>query len=137
MDESVLKAVVQSLPFVKNHSIEIASASKGKCLARMPLDPDFQTPPANFPAAMVGMLGDVAGITACISRLETGQVCSTMDFTVKMTGIADGEALEAEGTALNVGKTVATGQSEIYSIKGSDRTLCAVVLVTGRVLGSS
>lgn len=135
MDEESLKVVVQSLPFVKNHSIEIISASEGKCKARMPLDEDFQTPPANFPAAMVGMLGDVAGITACITSLKPGQVCSTMDFTIKMTGVADGEMLEAEGKALSVGKTVATGQSKIFSVKGNDRTLCATVLVTGRVLG--
>ena len=137
MDEETLKAVVQSLPFVKNHSIEILSASGGKCVAAMPLDESFQTPPANFPAAMVGMLGDVAGITACITRLQPGQVCSTMDFTVKMTGIADGDLLEAEGEALSVGKTVATGQSKIYSVKGNDRDLCATVLVSGRVLGNN
>ena len=82
-------------------------------------------------------LGDVAGITACISLLKPGQVCSTMDFTVKMTGIADGECLEAEGEALNVGKTVVTGQSMIYSVKGNERFLCATVLVSGRVLGSN
>lgn len=136
MDEATLKAVVQSLPFVKNHSIEITAVGNGKCQARMPLDAKFSTPPANFPAAMVGMLGDVTGITACISQLEPGFVCSTMDFTIKMTGIADGDYLEAEGKALSVGKTVATGQTQLFSIKGNDRKHCATVLVTGRVLGS-
>jgi len=131
MDEEALKEIVQSLPFVKNHSINVMSASNGRCTARMPLDSKFETPPANFPAAMVGMLGDVAGITACISSLEPSQVCSTMDFTIKMTDIADGEFLEAE--ALSVGKTVATGQSKIFSINGNDKKLCATVLVTGRV----
>lgn len=135
MDEETLKAVVHSLPFVKNHSIEIISATEGTCKARMPLDEKFKTPPANFPAAMVGMLGDIAGITACISILNANQVCSTMDFTIKMTGIADGDYLEAEGEALSVGKTVATGRSNIFSVKDKDRTLCATVLVTGRVLG--
>jgi len=62
-------------------------------------------------------------------------VCSTMDFTIKMTGVANGEYLEAEAMALNVGKTIANGQSNIFSVKGDERTLCATVLVTGRVTG--
>ena len=118
-----LKQVVMSLPFVKSHAIEIAGIEAGRCTARMPFDPKFATPPANFPAAMVGMLGDVAGITACISALEPGMLCSTMDYTIKMTGAADGEALEAEAEALGI---VARGK----------RKLCAVVLVSGRITGS-
>ena len=131
-----LKQVVMSLPFVKNHGIEITAIGAGRCTARMPFDPEHATPPANFPAAMVGMLGDVAGITACISALKPGQLCSTMDYTIKMTGAADGEALEAEAEALGTGKTVATGQSLIYSVAGDERKLCAVVLVSGRIIGS-
>jgi len=130
-----LKQIVSSLPFVKNHAIEIAEIDAGTCLTRMALQPEFSTPPKNFPAAMVGMLGDVAGITACISKLKPGNVCSTMDFTIKMTGVADGDILEAEGRALSVGKTVATAQSDIYSISDGVRKHCAIVIVTGRVVG--
>ena len=133
-DPRVLKQVVEALPFVRSHSIEIVEAIDGVCKAKMKLDPQFSTPPSNFPAAMVGMLGDVAGITACISGMEPGQVCSTMDFTVKMTGIADGDVLEAEAEALNIGRSTATGQARIYSVKGESRRQCAVVLVTGRVM---
>lgn len=128
-----LKQIVSSLPFVKTHAIEIADIGEGTCLARMALQPEFSTPPNLFPAAMVGMLGDVAGITACISKLEPRLVCSTLDFTIKMTSVADGEMLEAEGEVLSAGKAVATGQSKIYSIKGNERKLCAIVVVTGRV----
>lgn len=131
-----LKTIVESLPFVKNHAIEVADIQPGSCIARMPFDPKFSTPPAGFPAAMVGMLGDVAAITACISKLEPGGLCSTMDYTTKMTGIASGDYLEAVAEALSVGKTVATGQSRIFSVNGDRKELCAVVMVSGRVIGT-
>jgi len=51
-----------------------------------------------------------------------------------MTDIVRGDFLEAQAEALNVGKVVAMCQSNIYSIHKDERRLCAVVMVTGKVI---
>jgi len=129
-----LAKLVGGLPFVAAHDIEVLEIGDGKSVVRMPFAERFSTPPNAFPASMVGLLGDVAAISAFTSLVFPEGFCSTMDFTVKMTAIAAGEALEAEGSVLQSGKTVTVGEAKVYTMNGSDRQLCAVVLATGRVI---
>jgi uncharacterized protein (TIGR00369 family) len=128
-----LKAVIGALPFVRSHGIEIVALEGGRSTVRMPFAAEHATPPANFPAGIVGLLGDVAAISACTSAAPTGHACATLDFTVKMTGPAAGNALLAEGRAIEVGKTFAVGAADIYVTDGEERRLCGTVLASGRI----
>jgi len=110
-----LEQLVGSLPFVAAHGIEIVEIGEGKSVVRMPYSEAFSTPPNAFPASMAGLLGDVAAISACTSLVFPQGFCSTMDFTVKMTAVATGDALVAEGTVLQNGKTVTVGEAKVYS----------------------
>lgn len=128
-----LAELIGALPFVRSHGIDVVSVGDGASVVRMPFDGTFSTPPALFPAAMVGMLGDVAAVSACQSTVPPDHACATLDYTVKMTGPASGEALVAEGRALRSGATICVGAADVYVIDGDEKRHCGAVLATARV----
>ena len=120
------------LPFVRELSISIVSAVPGEVTVEMPFADRFSTPPNHFPASIVGVLGDVAAVASCISRLPRGWAGATLDYTVKMTGRAQGERLRAKGRVLQNGQTISVGASDVLVVTGNRETLCGVVLATTR-----
>jgi acyl-coenzyme A thioesterase PaaI-like protein len=127
------RKAINELAFVKSHGIEIVSIEDGVARVRMPFSPRFATLPDLFPTAMVGMVGDVAAVGACFAAVPADHACATLDFTVKNTGLASGEALYAEGRALMVGKTISVGSADVYVMNGDTRRHCGTVLATARV----
>lgn len=126
-------AIINALPFVRNHGVELVAIEDGVTRVRMPFDDTYSTPPGLFPTAMVGLIGDVAAIAACYAAAPQGYACATLDFTVKNTGLAQGEELVAEGRVLMAGKTVSVGAADIYVIDKGERRPCGTVLATARV----
>lgn len=127
------REVINNLPFVKNHGIEIVSIVDGVASVTMSYAQEFSTPPGLFPTAIVGMVGDVAAVGACFAAVPPGFACATLDYTVKNTGLAEGEALFAEGRVLMSGKTISVGSADVYVIRGGERHHCGSVLATARV----
>ena len=85
-----------------------------------------------FPASMVGTAGDVAAVSSCLSLLPKGWALATLDFTVKMTGIAKGEKLKAKGRVLQAGHTNSVGAADVYIVAAGKEALCGTVLATTR-----
>lgn len=127
------RAIIAELPFVKNHGMSVVKVDRDGATVRMPFDPRFGTPPDMFPTAMVGMMGDVAAISACYVVAPEGYACATLDFTVKNIGLAQGDELVAEGRVLMAGKTVSVGAADIYVVTNGERRPCGTVLATARV----
>ncbi len=90
----------------------------------MPFAARFSTPPNHFPASIVGTLGDVAAVSSCTSKLPSGWAGATLDYTVKMTGPAQGEKLLARGRVLQAGQTTSVGAADIFAVSGETR--CSV-----------
>ncbi len=128
-----VRPIINALPFVKNHRVELLSIDDGVTTVRMPYDEAYSTPPGLFPTAMVGFVGDVAAVAACFAAAPEGHACATLDFTVKNTGLADGDELVAEGRVLMAGKTVSVGAADVYVVKNGRRSPCGTVLATARV----
>jgi uncharacterized protein (TIGR00369 family) len=126
------RAFLPLLPFVRTYGITIVSAKPGEVVVEMPFDQRFSTPPDNYPASIVGTIGDVAAVSACISRLPKGWAGATLDFTVKMTAPAQGEKLLARGRVLQSGKTTSVGTADVFAVANGRETHCGVVLVTTR-----
>ena len=78
------------------------------------------------------MLGDVAAVCSCGSKLPEGWAAATLDYTVKMTVRAQGKYLRAKGRVLQSGKTTSVGTAEIFAISGGEEVHCGVVLATAR-----
>lgn len=120
------------LPFVQEFGIFTVSAERGQVVVEMPFDRRFSTPPDAFPASVVGTIGDVAAISACQTMMTPGWGTATLDFTVKMTGPAKGQALRAKARVLQSGKTTSVAMADIYSVHDGIETHCATLLATGR-----
>ena len=98
----------------------------------MPFDERFSGPPGQFPASVVGTAGDVAAVSSCLSLLPRGWALATLDFTIKMTGVAKGKKLRAKGRVLQAGRTNSVGAADVYIVSAERETLCGTVLATTR-----
>ena len=132
IDPAEIASFIGSLAFVREYSISVASAMPGQVVIELPFDDRFSGPPGQFPASLVGTAGDVAAVSSCLSLLPRGWATSTLDFTIKMTGIAKGEKLRAKGRVLQAGRTNSVGAADIYIVSAEQETLCGTVLATTR-----
>jgi acyl-coenzyme A thioesterase PaaI-like protein len=127
-----VESFVLALDFVREYAIHIVSVAPGEVTIELPFDRRFSGPPGQFPASMVGAAGDVAAVASCLSLLPPGWALATIDFTVKMTGIAKGQKLVAKGRALQAGRTNSVGAADVHIVSGGNEVLCGTVLATTR-----
>jgi acyl-coenzyme A thioesterase PaaI-like protein len=132
LDESDVKSFLEALPFIKEYAISLVSFFPGKVTIELPFDERFSGPKTLFPASIVGAAGDVAAVSSCLSLLPKGWALATLDFTIKMTGIAKGEKLKAKGRVLQAGHTNSVGAADVYILTAGSEVLCGTVLATTR-----
>lgn len=121
-----------ALDFVREYAIRMVEILPGAVTIELPFDQRISGPPGQFPASIVGMAGDVAAVTSCLSVLPRGWALATIDFTVKMTGAAKGEKLRAKGRVLQAGRINSVGAADVYAVADGIETLCGTVLATTR-----
>jgi acyl-coenzyme A thioesterase PaaI-like protein len=132
LDQAEIEAFLAALPFVREYAIRVVSAVPGQVVIELPFDQRLSGPPGQFPASMVGTAGDVAAVSSCLSVLPRGWALATLDFTIKMTGIAKGEKLRARGRVLQAGRTNSVGAADIFIVSAEREVLCGTVLATTR-----
>src|SRR5450631_424148 len=127
-----MESFFAALGFVRQFAIQIVSFAPGHVVIELPFDERFSGPPGQFPAWMVGVAGDVAAVSSCLSLLPRGWALATLDFTIKMTGVAKGEKLRARGRVLQAGRTNSVGAADVYVVSAEQEVLCGTVLATTR-----
>jgi acyl-coenzyme A thioesterase PaaI-like protein len=132
LSRTELESFLAALAFVREFAIRIVSAEPGQVAIELPFDERFSGPVGQFPASMVGVAGDVAAVSSCLSLLTRGWALATLDFTIKMTGVAKGEKLRARGRVLQAGRTNSVGAADVYVVSAEQETLCGTVLATTR-----
>jgi acyl-coenzyme A thioesterase PaaI-like protein len=132
LDETEVKSFLFGLAFVREYSISVVSLVPGSVTIELPFDERFSGPSNRFPASMVGTAGDVAAVASCLTLMPKGWALATLDFTIKMTGTANGEKLRAKGRVLQDGRTNSIGAADVYSVSGGAELLCGTVLATTR-----
>jgi acyl-coenzyme A thioesterase PaaI-like protein len=132
LDETEVKSFLFGLAFVREFSITVVSLVPGSVTIELPFNERFSGPPNLFPASMVGTAGDIAAVASCLTLMPKGWALATLDFTIKMTGIAKGEKLRAKGRVLQDGRTNSVGAADVYCVSGGTELLCATVLATTR-----
>jgi acyl-coenzyme A thioesterase PaaI-like protein len=131
-DRTEIESFLAALPFVREFAIDVVSHAPGAVAIELPFKDRFSGPPGQFPASMVGAAGDVAAVSSCLSLLPRGWALATIDFTIKMTGIAKGEKLRARGRVLQAGRTNSVGAADVYAVAAEREVLCGTVLATTR-----
>jgi acyl-coenzyme A thioesterase PaaI-like protein len=132
VDQADMESFFAALPFARTYAINLVSMLPGQVAIELPFDEKFSGPPGQFPASMVGTAGDVAAVSSCLSLLPKGWALATIDFTIKMTGVAKGEKLRAKGRVLQAGRTNSVGAADVYIVSAERETLCGTVLATTR-----
>jgi acyl-coenzyme A thioesterase PaaI-like protein len=132
LDEADVRSFLAALPFVREYAIEVISVLAGAVTIELPFNERFSGPPGQFPASMVGTAGDVAAVASCLSVLPKGWALATLDFTIKMTGVAKGEKLRAKGRVLQAGRTNSVGAADVFILSSRGEELCGVVFATTR-----
>jgi acyl-coenzyme A thioesterase PaaI-like protein len=132
IDEAEVKSFLAALAFVREFGISVVSVAPGQVTIDLPFNERFSGPPTQFPASMVGVAGDVAAVASCLSLLPKGWALATLDFTIKMTGIARGERLRAKGRVLQGGRTNSVGAADVYIVAAGQELMCGTVLATTR-----
>jgi acyl-coenzyme A thioesterase PaaI-like protein len=132
LDRTEIESFLAALAFVREYAIQVVSVVPGQVTIELPYDERFSGPPGQFPASMVGTAGDVAAVSSCLSLLPRGWALATLDFTIKMTGVAKGEKLRAKGRVLQAGRTNSVGAADVYVVSAERETLCGTVLATTR-----
>jgi acyl-coenzyme A thioesterase PaaI-like protein len=131
-DENDIKSFLSALAFIREFAINIVAVQPGSVTLELPFAERFSGPPTVFPASMVGAAGDVAAVASCLTLMPKGWALATIDFTVKMTGVARGEALRAKGRVLQDGRTNSVGAADVYIVSDGAERLCGSVLATTR-----
>jgi acyl-coenzyme A thioesterase PaaI-like protein len=132
LDQTEIESFLAALAFVREYAIHVVSVAPGQVAIELPFDERFSGPPGQFPASMVGVAGDVAAVSSCLSLLPRGWALATLDFTIKMTGVAKGEKLKAKGRVLQAGRTNSVGAADVYIVSAQREMLCGTVLATTR-----
>jgi acyl-coenzyme A thioesterase PaaI-like protein len=132
LDETEVRAFLAALAFVREYSISVVSVDPGAVTVELPFAERFSGPSGTFPACVVGTAGDVAAVSSCLSLLPRGWAVATLDFTVKMAGVARGQKLRARGRVLQDGRTNSVGAADVYVLSDGNELLCGVVLATTR-----
>ena len=132
LDQAEIESFIAAMPFVREYAMRFVSLAPGEVVIDLPFDERFSGPPGQFPASLVGTAGDVAAVSSCLSLLPRGWALATLDFTIKMTGLARGEKLRAKGRVLQAGRTNSVGAADIYVVSADREMLCGVVLATTR-----
>jgi acyl-coenzyme A thioesterase PaaI-like protein len=132
LDQAEIESFLAALAFVREYAIQVVSVAPGAVTIELPFDERFSGPPGQFPASMVGTAGDVAAVSSCLSLLPRGWALVTLDFAIKMTGIARGEKLRARGRVLQAGRTNSVGAADVFVVSAEREVLCGTVLATTR-----
>jgi acyl-coenzyme A thioesterase PaaI-like protein len=132
LDQTEVESFIAAMAFVREYAIQFVSLVPGEVVIDLPFDERFSGPPGQFPASLVGTAGDVAAVSSCLSLLPRGWALATLDFTIKMTGLAKGEKLRAKGRVLQAGRTNSVGAADIYVVSADREMLCGAVLATTR-----
>ena len=132
LDVAEMEDYLSRLAFIREYGIKVDTVTPGAVTVEMPFDDRFSGPPGQFPASLVGTIGDVAAVSSCLSLLPKGWRIATIDFTVKMTGVARGERLLARGRVLQNGRSISVGGADVFAVNGNEESLCGTVLASTR-----
>jgi uncharacterized protein (TIGR00369 family) len=83
---------------------------------------------------VVGMIADSAAGYAAMSVAAPGASVLTVEYKLNLMAPADGERLIARGAVVRPGRTLIVTKAEVFAIKGTKETLCALMQQTIMVM---
>jgi uncharacterized protein (TIGR00369 family) len=83
---------------------------------------------------VVGMIADSAAGYAAMSIVDATSSVLTVEYKINLVAPADGEKLIARGQVVRAGRTLIVTKADVFAVKESQETLCAVMQQTIMVM---
>src|SRR5260221_2208511 len=90
LDRKEIESFIGALAFVREYSIQVASAVPGEVVIELPFNDRFSGPPGQFPASMVGTAGDGGAAFCCLAIARPGSPGCSVAVSHELTGVAIG-----------------------------------------------
>lgn len=132
--EAAVTAALLTMPAARHLGFSLGRIVPGEAEIIQPRRPELTQHAGYFQGGVLGSLADFAGGSAAATLLPRGWVTMTVDYTVKILAPAKGERVVARGRVVDAGRTLTVATADLYSVSGSEETLCATALVTLRNL---
>lgn len=72
LDVVGMESYLSRLAFMREYGIKVVTVAPGAVTVELPFDDRFSGPPGQFPASMVGTIGDVAAVSSCLIAAAQG-----------------------------------------------------------------
>jgi uncharacterized protein (TIGR00369 family) len=109
---------------------EISLVRAGEVHLLAPFDDRFTQQDGFLHAGTVTTLMDSACGYAAYSLMPVGSRVLSVEFKVNLLSPARGERFRTEGRVIKAGRTITVCEGKLFSIQGTDETLCAIMQAT-------
>jgi acyl-coenzyme A thioesterase PaaI-like protein len=127
-----IESFLSRLAFIREYRIKVIAFAPGAVTVELPFDERFSGPPGQFPASMVGTIGDVAAVSSCLSLLPSGWGGRDNRFHGQDDGGGKRQRLQAKGRVLQNGRSISVGAADVFIVSGNEESLCGTVLASTR-----
>lgn len=132
--EQAVTDVVLSMSAARHLGLEIGRLAPGEAEIIAPYRRELSQHDGYFQAGVLGSLADFAGGSAAGTLLPPGWVNMTIDYTVKIMASGKGEKIVARGRVVKPRSLLTVAAADVYSVTGTEETLCAIALITLRAI---
>jgi uncharacterized protein (TIGR00369 family) len=109
---------------------EMGLVRAGEVHLLAPFDARFSQQDGFLHAGFVTALMDSACGYAAFSLMPADARVLSVEFKVNLLSPARGERFRAEGRVIKAGRTITVCEGKLFSIQGTDETLCALMQAT-------
>lgn len=83
---------------------------------------------------VIGMIADAAAGYAALTLVKGDDSVLTVEYKINFVAPARGEKMIAQGKVIKPGRTLIVTMAEVFSVRGDDLSLCAVMQQTMMVV---
>ncbi len=125
--------------FDRQHAMALIRASlsavePGRVEIRLPHWTGVEQQHGFVHGGVVGMIADSAAGYAAMSVVPANASVLTVEYKMNLVAPADGEHLIARGKVVRPGRTLIVTQAEVFAVRESRETLCALMQQTIMVM---
>src|SRR5688500_1598954 len=91
----VTRGFIEAMPIMQHFGFSITAIDADLLEITQPYRRELSFAEGFFQAGAVGTLADFAGAGACVTMLPEGWLSSTVDYSIKLLGAAQGDRLVA------------------------------------------
>lgn len=117
-DEAFYRERVNAMPFVRRMGMRLRSARDGRSVLECRILPALRNSAGTLHGGAIGALVDLSVATALRSLMPLSARMTTVEFRVNFLRPATEGKVTAHGTILRMGRSLATGSSEVRDDAG-------------------